>query len=198
MKKDKMVKGIIVTGLFFGLVGACSNDEDAVEEVAVEEVEKVAVDDTNAKEVVKEVAVEEVAVEEAKPKIGADVMAYGEHISTIMGDMSSTMFTFGDLMTNAGNNPSLIYDQEWMIDVAIQLNSLQMSIDKVNSLTAPTGFEDVHNGILKGMDEYQFVVDNLPLAIDNMDADLMNQCVIAMNNGGIHIEEASSLLETKL
>jgi hypothetical protein len=204
-KRTKFIIGAVAV---FGIIGALNDDDTVatIEETPVEEVVEEAVKEEAVKEeAVKEeaVEVEPVSAEPVEPVIeeepvDTELLAYSTSMGDSFGEFESIMYDFSDLMLDAGNDPYLMFDDAWTIDVATQLVLMQGVIDDIKSLNAPTGFEDVHNKTLQAMDEYQYVVDNLPRAIDNMDVDLINSCSDAVANGTRYIGEASSLLSTKM
>lgn len=196
-KRTKFIIGAVAV---FGIIGALNDDDTVatIEETPVEEV--VEVEETIKEEAVE---VEQVSAEPVEPVIeeepvDTELLAYSTSMGDSFGEFESIMYDFSDLMLDAGNDPYLMFDDAWTIDVATQLVLMQGVIDDIKSLNPPTGFEDVHNKTLQAMDEYQYVVDNLPRAIDNMDVDLINSCSDAVANGTRYIGEASSLLSTKM
>lgn len=192
---------IFGTVVLFGMINACSNEsavEETVEETPIEEVEAVEEEvvetetevETIDAEPVEEV-VEEPVEEEPIETETFDKIDYANEMTGYLKDLESNMYTFSDLMLQAGDNPNLMFDDNWKIDVSVQLVELQGIIDNVNAIEVPSGLEDVHSSVQMAMDEYQFVVTNLPIALDNVDIDLLNEVTDAVNNGANFLAEAT-------
>lgn len=201
--KKTLISVAITIGLF-SMAIACT-DEEAVEKVDTVESDPVAVEEETVEEPVEEIieepveeTVETVDNDTNEPVFDASTLEYSTKMESISYDIQTIMNDFSQLMYQAGDNPNLMFDDNWIIDVATQIALLDGVITEVRNIEAPSQLDDVHSLILEAMNEYEFVVDNFPSAIDNMDVNLINECNTAITNATGHITEATSLLQEKL
>jgi hypothetical protein len=193
----KTLGTIFGTITLFGMIVACSSEtveETVVEEPVEEVVEEQVVEEPVVEETVEEPVEETIEAEPVEEPVEIetfDRIDYANEMTGYLKDLENNMYTFSDLMLEAGDNPNLMFDDNWKIDVSVQLVELQSIIDNVNALEVPSGLEDVHNSVQLAMDEYQFVVTNLPIALDNVDIDLLNEVTSAVNNGATFLGEAT-------
>jgi hypothetical protein len=140
---------------------------------------------------------EEPKTESVVPVVNSKAQAIEEYRKLINGPvagLTESLGTFSDLSNKAANNPFIMKTEDWLMDMALTLTLMEQYINQFEEISPPAGMEDVHDTVLKGMDEFSFVVDNFPEAIDNMDVDLMKQCSQAMGNGAQYISEATATL----
>lgn len=190
-----MKKLVIGTALFGLLLAGCSEeavkieDNEATEVKPVDEAKKDAEKEQAEKE--RKEADEKAAAEEKK---NASEAAYSVLLQDYMGQFATALTDFGNLNIQASTDPTLMQDIDWITDAAVALSSMDEIILKVNELNPPDKFKEVHAELLKAMDGYQYVVDNYPEAVDYMDLDLMEQCVIKMEESADYLEGATNML----
>jgi flagellar biosynthesis GTPase FlhF len=146
----------------------------------------------------KKAAEEKKAKEEAEMKRKAkEISEYADNVIGALTPLRDDMYTFADLNSKASQDPTLIMTQDWTLDMAGTLMSMQEGIKNVKSIeNVPDNMVKSHDLMMKSMDEYQFVVDNYPTAVDNLDADLMMECVTHMQQGQQYLEDSNKELET--
>jgi alpha-galactosidase/6-phospho-beta-glucosidase family protein len=139
------------------------------------------------------------AEEERKQAETKKLNTYAQNILEALEPLRNDMLTFADLNMEASENPTLMYDQDWIMEMALTLNSMETGISKVKKIdNVPDSLKESHNLTVKAMDEYQYLVENYPDAIDNLDVDLMMKCVEAMQRGHGHLEESNTILDELL
>jgi len=84
---------------------------------------------------------------------------------------------------------------EWKSSVTTELAILELNIQEAKDTEVPERFKSVHTEYLKGLDAYQFLVENLPKAIDNLNVDLIKKCGDKMSEGNNHIKKAVEEME---
>ena len=186
--------------------------ETAVEEpkeekkVEASTTEKVEVEDeAKAEAKAKEEASKKVEAKEAEQaaqdtKNAAYAQEVGEYSSTlgdIMNDFTDNVNNFNHQTSLAEKDPFITMDSEWITDTVLVLLSIQANIDSINEIQPPAGFEEIHSLNQKLGEEWQFVVDNFPTAIDNLDTALIQECATHIQLGTGYTEEVNRLLEVK-
>ena len=132
-----------------------------------------------SEEVVKEepkaVEKKEVAAEPVKKAVESE---YTKAMSVAMQNVSDALGGMTEESKKMADNPALILDQGWIMDMALALTMLDASITQVRDIEQPTDpkLKEAHELVLNAMDHYEYVVDNYPSAIDNMDADAIRKC----------------------
>lgn len=121
-------------------------------------------------------------------------MDYELAMVEVMTGFASTMESLSILTGEAGQDVTLLYSEDWVISVAFELLELESLIGEIRSLEPPEKFEDSHSQLLLAADNYQFVVDNYPTAIDTLDVDLINECTDYIITATSHIEEATVII----
>lgn len=120
---------------------------------------------------------------------------YLNTLSMYQDGLANVFSHFAQLNFEAADNPYLISNPDWITEVAILLAEMQSYIDKIYALDPPDYHREMHDLVLKAMDEYQFVVDNYPMAIDTLDFELLDRCTEAMIRGSGYIEEATLMIQ---
>ena len=173
----KLIGAVLVGSV---LLGACSEEVVKEETKAVEQKET-----TKAPEPAKKA--------EPKKYVESD---YLDSMSTAMKSVAGALRSISEESTKFSENPALIMDQGWIVDMAMAITLLDSSIMQVRDIEEPEGKElkEAHTLVLKAMDHYQYVVDNYPSAIDSMDADAIRKCTENMKTATGYIQEASGII----
>ena len=169
------MKKYVAVALFSALLlGGCS--EEAVKESPVEQ---------------KEVAAE--PVKKAEKPVEAE---YTKAMSVAMQNVSDALGGMTEESKKMADNPALILDQGWIMDMALALTMLDASITQVRDIDVPTDpkLKEAHELVLNAMDHYEYVVDNYPSAIDNMDADAIRECTENLKTATGYIQEANEII----
>lgn len=121
--------------------------------------------------------------------------AYLDKMGEVTGAYSTALDTFGTQMTAAGNNPTLILDDEWRTKTAMTLAMFTWLADEVRTLTPPTRMADLHTDVLAAAAHYEKVATLAADGIDQLDADLLRQATTEMQLGQEAIERASTKMQ---
>ena len=197
-KKWKVIIGIFVGLVIVGMVTGEDKPEEKEEvidkKVSAEEKEnKVeAGDKEDAKvELKKDKADKErKKKEEEKAKKLLSEEEYESSIGELTGDMSEYMAKFSEVNLEMSENPMLLYNDDWVYEVAGIIAGMSATLDKMNELDAPKKFKGMDKYLKEAIKEFKFVTDNYPKAIDNMDVDMLMKCVDKLNAGNELIEKA--------
>lgn len=191
---------LLVVSLLMSLV-ACGTEETAEEPKeepeVVEEVkeEPEGVVEEEPEEVVEEPGVEEMSVEEEDDNgLTEEEVEYLSTMTVLFDEFSQVLLDFSDQNMKVAEDPSVIFTNEWVTEMAGILANMGILADEIYATEPPERFKEVHDIYLQAMDEIYFIYDTYPEAIDNLDVDLMEQCVIAMENVSVLIQEGTNKL----
>ena len=113
-------------------------------------------------------------------------IAIGEH----SGKVSTAFSELGALMSEPQ-----IGNDEWTIDVAVQLVTIQTLYDEAMEMEPPSSMADIHYKYVQAMQHYDTAVDLVIEGIDALDADLINQATAEIETGNQFLNEATRLVE---
>jgi hypothetical protein len=99
------------------------------------------------------------------------------------------------LLSDAGNDPRLTFDNEWQLNVGLKLAVIKLSGSVLRDLEPPRRFSDVHQDLLEGADHLDKAVDLLATGIDNHDASQVYQAGQEMLLGKRAVDRGKSKLE---
>lgn len=122
---------------------------------------------------------------------------YRPHIEKFTGYLGE----FGTMMTNAGSNPYLTTDQDWNYQLGEILGNMKVEITEMRDFdgTVPEQYKDSHRTLMKALDEYEHVPDDLPKAIDTSmntgDPSSINEVTRHMQNGNAYIRDATDKMK---
>lgn len=191
---------LLVVSLLMSLV-ACGTEETAEEPKeepeVVEEVkeEPEGVVEEEPEEVVEEPDVEEMSVEEEDDNgLTEEEVEYLSTMTVLFDEFSQVLLDFSDQNMKVAEDPSVMFTNEWVIEMAGILANMAILADEIYATEPPERFKEVHDIYLQAMDEIYFIYDTYPDAIDNLDVNLMEQCVIAMENVSVLIQEGTNKL----
>ncbi|MCK1982191.1 MULTISPECIES: hypothetical protein [Peribacillus] len=132
--------------------------------------------------------------EVTEPTSNTELADYGTEMEGYLNDFTVTMTDFSNLNSEAANNPSIMLTDDWIMDISLSLVTMEEHINNIRSVDAPAEVQKSHDHVLQAMDSFQYVVDNYPNAIDNVDVELLGTCVDAMTEGGQHLDKATAEL----
>ncbi|MGE7650528.1 hypothetical protein ACQKM1_22535 [Peribacillus frigoritolerans] len=126
-----------------------------------------------------------------EPTANTELSDYGTEMEGYLSDFTVTMTDFSNLNSEAANNPSIMLTDDWIMDISLSLVTMEEHINNIRSVDAPAEVQKSHEHVLQAMDSFQYVVDNYPNAIDNVDVELLGSCVEAMTEGGQQLDKAT-------
>ena len=182
------MKKFITWFLVIGMMAGCVNGEIQGAKERAEEEEK-----QEEKEPVKEKPAPAPKPKEEEPKVET---AYAENMSNSMKSLSNSLGLMTDVSMELADNPYLARTESWIMDAAVAITSLESDIENIRSISKPKDPQllEAHLIILKAMDHYEFVVENWPNAIDNMDVELMGQCTENLSIATEYIKQANDII----
>ena len=103
--------------------------------------------------------------------------AYFLEMGSLADSVSEVFFGFGNLNTRAGDNPSLILQEDWQLEAALYLIGFQFYIDAVKELSPPSSLRHIHQNLLASVNVLQKAVDAYAYGVDNLDVDSLVQAI---------------------
>ncbi len=125
----------------------------------------------------------------------AEEQAYLIEMTQIGDDYVTALELVGELSNQAGEDPTLLFDEEWKTQMAIGLLLMQVSGENSRELQPPARYEEAHKQFLEAVVHMDRVVELLPRGIDELDADLINEASIEMLLGTEALDEATAAFE---
>ena len=125
-----------------------------------------------------------------KPSPTPEEQAYAMTLAKQASEWGEAFSAIGKLFSN----PQLGND-EWTINVATRIAQMRVLRDEAYKLRAPEKYRESHDKYMLAMSEFGWVADNLAIALDNTDANLLNQCVERIKSGADHVAEAAQLIK---
>ena len=101
--------------------------------------------------------------------------AYFAELSRISSPTAEALLSFGELNSKAGLSPALLFDDEWTLDVALQITILNLAAEELQVMEAPASVQAIHNDMLEwarltkeSNDLYVKGIDDLDMASINL------------------------------
>lgn len=125
-----------------------------------------------------------------------DIKEYSEAIVPNVKEIQSDLNEVIDIATEGSENPYLLTNKDYLEEVESISDDFYFDIQDVKDLDVgnDSDVKNVHDLILKAMDEFEFVAVNLPVATNNLDSELVQECSIHMKQGGNYFSQASELV----
>lgn len=118
---------------------------------------------------------EKIELEPVKiPILGLTVqeIAYGEFIYENLEEWTPWSIELGKLLGNVGEDPYLMFDEDWIDDFATALFMFELYPEKLAKYeNVPDRFMKAHEWLIMINSEAKLVVSNLIAGIDNIDAE---------------------------
>ncbi len=186
----KVIAILAILGLCVvcGLVNAITPSDDDSEPVAAEQPEAPESEPATEPEPVPQE--QEQTAEE--PASTLDELRYRDSVAELTRDLGGYLGDLGPLL----QSPRFGQD-DWTISVVTKLVGITAVADEARALTPPPGFEEIHGKWMEAVEGYDWVANNLPAAIDNFDADLMDECLARLLDANESLEEATALAEAR-
>lgn len=102
----------------------------------------------------------------------------------------------GELASKTSSNPELFFDSQYIEEFEYEHDEFYYTIQDIKRVNIPDNpkVKEVHDVYLKALNEYEFTAINAPIALKNMDVNLMKQCLFTSERGGDYFREATTLL----
>ncbi len=125
-----------------------------------------------------------------KAKSSSQESDYAEAISL----QASKWSTIVDALGNLIEDPH-ISDKDWVGQVKTQVALMRTLADEARKLSPPDKYKDVHAIYMNAVSEFAWVAENLTIAIDNLDANVLKECGQKMDNGSNYINDVGKAMD---
>lgn len=191
------VAGLILFIFAIGVVAVITGDEEtketAQEVVATEEMDKEA-DKSQEVEVKKEDAKEpekKEKKESVKDELDRKRKEYGFATMTLMDDFQGDMETMSELYGRMSNDPSLIYDEDFVWDLNNNAKQIEDNQKALMKLEPPADFKDFHERMLSATEKITVGVRSASEAVVINDVDAMLESAEMIQQGNLELNEIS-------
>ena len=130
-------------------------------------------------------AVSDAADQESPPRITDEERTYVDEMLPYTVVVGDSLVRIADLTEAAGNDPYLIFDQDWTIDVATEFALWQIAYDEVSAIVPPPAFANAL--LVAALDKMVQASHEIAYGVDNLDA-------AALERGGLLMQEANGLI----
>ena len=108
---------------------------------------------------------------------------------------SSGMQRFSSLNLRAGENPFLIFDETWKVEIVLTLALLDSGAEEILEVNVPKSMRDVHTDIEASAMGVQRTVVLYAEGIDAVDADKLAQAAGSLAQATSRLDSAASKIE---
>lgn len=112
-------------------------------------------------------------------------------MATIADTYAEIATNLGEQMQAVGEEPALLFDQEWIITTATFVAAMRVNNDNVRALQPPAPFATVHTFMLQAADHYDVAMDALVEGIDNLEASLIEKMAQELVLGNQAVTDAA-------
>ena len=126
-------------------------------------------------------------------EITPEEQAYAELITDHSSEVAEALLQLTSLMSDPQ-----IGNDEWTIDMAVQLVTIQLLYAEVLEIDPPSSMSDIHYKYVQAMWHFDNATNLIAQGIDQLDADLLDQANLEIVSAIELLEEATGLVEARL
>ena len=116
-------------------------------------------------------------------------------LSEIQSGVATAFADLGETFMLAGEQPTLIFDDDWRLNVAITLTTMNIAAEQIRTLNPPPGLEDLHALQLQIADQLEIVTSSSVQGIDDVDAALLDEATAAIARTNTLVERSTEIIE---
>lgn len=128
-------------------------------------------------------------------ELTAEEQVYRDSVLEISDSYSQALTLFSEQMLAAGEDVTLLANEDWIIRTATALALLSVAGEEVRELEPSQRFGVLNDYLLEAAGHFDQVVILLPEGIDELDAEKMNQASEEMLLGQLAIENATAEIQ---
>lgn len=144
------------------------------------------------------ISLSSLVIRTATPSVSPAESLYAAQVVIIIAEYADSLMTFGELMTRAGTDYTLIFDTKWRVGVGAQLARWRSAGEKVRSLSPPPEMRLIHKELLGVADELDLASVLVAEGIDEFDVDKLSRANQAIFRANQHIERLADLAEKSM
>jgi PBP1b-binding outer membrane lipoprotein LpoB len=139
---------------------------------------------------------EQVKQVDNKKKDMEEITAYANGISPYINKISKNIDDLGKISNIGSETPELLTTEKYTKAVQLVCDDLKNNIRNIKALSVSENKKviAINKVLMDGINTLEFVPDNFPNAIRNLDVDMINRCNKAMSDSRIYIGIASDRL----
>ena len=137
----------------------------------------------------------EVPTEPSLPAVSASECAYLNDLQGILDTTGTASGDIGEAFQEAGEDPTLIFDQGWIIETASAMAMIQVSHDQLGDLSPPESLAEIHTVTQDALSKMNEATNAIASGIDNIDADQITEGSTLFVSATNDIGTATGLLD---
>ena len=188
------MKKLFILLAAFLLLAACSekeasSDPDVSKKEIVEEI------NANASKGTDPILEDKPAAEETVDKVVV-FSTYRDQILSPLQNIATDLQTIQMMSRLGANDPAVLLTPTYSDAIQTVADDLRKNIVKVRAADTKNDpeLQNIHNHLLQAMDELEFIANNFPIGVRNMDANLITKCKEALDRSSSYLEQATNLL----
>ncbi|MBT5774076.1 MAG: hypothetical protein HOH95_06830 [Dehalococcoidia bacterium] len=124
-----------------------------------------------------------------------DQATYFLALSKIQTGVAAAFADLGETFALAGEEPLLIFNDDWRLNVAITLTTMNIAAEQIRALNPPPGLEDLHALQLQIADQLEIVTSSSVQGIDDVDAALLDEATTAIARTNTLVASSADIIE---
>jgi len=116
-------------------------------------------------------------------------------LSEIQGGVATAFADLGETFALAGEEPLLIFDNDWRLNVAITLTTMNIAAEQIITLNPPPGLEQLHALQFQVADQLEIVTSSSVQGIDEVDDALLDEATTAIARTNTLVARSADIIE---
>ncbi len=106
-------------------------------------------------------------------------------------DQWATLFSnFYNVIQKSSNT------DKWREDILVELVSMKLLVEEAKSITPPENMKNIHNQFIEAIDHFDYMIENIPSALDNNDKELTEKCMYELTIGAEELQKTKNLISS--
>ncbi|MCK5848200.1 MAG: hypothetical protein KAH01_03255 [Caldisericia bacterium] len=106
-------------------------------------------------------------------------------------DQWATLFSnFYHVLQSSQNTNS------WRENILVELVSMKLLVIESNSITPPEDMINIHNQYIKAISHFDYMIENIPQALENSDKELTEKCMNELTIGAKELQKTKDLISS--
>ena len=123
------------------------------------------------------------------------IQHYADQMMPILNGYSTDLQKLTELATLAGDNPLLIYDDDWRMEIVITAALIQLRGKELRAITSPPQLSSVHSESVAASKHFDRACDLLLEGIDDQDGEKLARAANEMQAGSANMAQAKKNLD---
>jgi hypothetical protein len=129
------------------------------------------------------------------PEFTSAEETYKADVVEITAQYADAFTDFSELATAAGEDSSLLADDDWKLEMVVVLVTMRSLNEEVRALDPPGRFADVHDDLLDAVEHYDQFITLFTTGVDTLDVEKINQAGEELLLGNEAIGEATEKIK---